>query len=242
MGSRPDALTAAIDAAWRVFDMPAPATTGVCQHCCMEPEIEADFLKRTARDLPAHYVRDWYEGAYDASIQHDHVAWFLPRVMEMLAAGDEVTQIGNEVAFARLPLTGFPDRWPEGEVRAVRDFAQAYFNALIHSDLPRTAHDIDTALCMFGKARLDLAPFLTLLDRLPDAKLVENLKRLWVWNGKGRVWFTAFWDREPERAVAWNWYTSEALRDRMELAGHAGHDGAYAVHDAILRARSEIAP
>lgn len=239
MGSRPDALKAAIDEAWRVFDIPAPATTGVCQNCCMDPAIEAEFLKVPARDLPADYVRDWYEGAYDTSLRHGHVAWFLPRVMEMLADGATVANVGNEVAFARLPLTGFPERWPEGQVLAVQAFARAYFDALIHSDLPRTPQDLDTSLCMFGQGNLDLAPLLGLLDILTDAELVENLSRLWVWNGVGRVWFTAFWQREPARTLAWDWYTSEALRDRMELAAYAGHGKAFAVHDAILRARAD---
>ncbi|MBA3909579.1 MAG: hypothetical protein C0524_06750 [Rhodobacter sp.] len=113
MGTRPDALKAAIDEAWRVFDIPAPATTGVCVNCCMDPEIEADFLKRKARDLPLEYVRDWYFAAFTDAISHSHVAWFLPRVMELLADGHEFAPAGDEVAFMRLPLTGFPDRWPE---------------------------------------------------------------------------------------------------------------------------------
>ncbi|MFM7444285.1 MAG: hypothetical protein ACKO2N_10310, partial [Tabrizicola sp.] len=112
MGARTDALNAAIDEAWRVFDMPAPATTGVCEHCCMDPKIEADFLRQKARDLPLAYVRDWYFVAFTDDINHTHVAWFLPRVLELLADGKEVASVGDEVAFQRLPRTGFPDRWP----------------------------------------------------------------------------------------------------------------------------------
>ena len=38
MGPRPDALTAAIEQAWRVFDIPASSATGVCIQCCMDPK------------------------------------------------------------------------------------------------------------------------------------------------------------------------------------------------------------
>ncbi len=64
----------------------------------MDPAIEADFLKRAARDLPDAYVRDWFFAAYDSGITHAHVAWFLPRVLEMLAAGKDVAIVGNETA------------------------------------------------------------------------------------------------------------------------------------------------
>lgn len=242
MGSRPDALKAAIDQAWRVFDLPAPTSTGVCKNCCMDPKIEADFLHHSARDLPSDHVRDWYSAAYDESLRHGHVAWFLPRVMEMLAAGEVVSNVGNEVALNRLPLTGFPDRWPDRQVQAVTTFATVWFAALIHGDLPEGAPDIDAALCMFGEAGLDIVPLLALLDGLSDAELVDILHRLWVHHDTGRVRFTAFWAREPARTLAWDWYTSETLRDRMELTAYAGHERAFPVHDAIVRARADKAP
>ncbi len=240
MGARPDALTAVIEAAWREFDIPAPATTGVCRGCCMDPAIEADFLKRAARDLPDAYVRDWFFAAYDSGIAHAQVAWFLPRVLEMLAAGKDVATVGNETAFSRLPLTGFPDRWPDRQVKVIQDFARAYFDALIHGQLPEGAGGLDETLCMFGQGGLDLSPLLALLDGLPDAELVDLLDREWVFLGAGRIGFDAFWSFEPARSQAWGWYTSEALRDRMERAAYAGQDKAFAIHDAIAGARAEM--
>jgi hypothetical protein len=239
VGSRLDALKAAIDEAWREFDIPAPATTGVCQGCCMDREIEADFLKRPARNLPNAYVRDWYSAAYDDQISHAHAAWFLPRVLEMLAAGRNVASVGNEVALKRLPLTGFPDRWPARQVRAVNTFAVAWFDALIHGDLPPSAGGIDQALCMFGEGAVDILPLLAMLEALPDADLVEVLYREWVFNEAGSVSHDAFWEREPARTLAWEWYTSQDLQHRMELAAYAGLNKAYAVHDAIAKARAD---
>lgn len=240
MGARADALTAAIAGAWQAFDLPAPLTTGVCQGCCMDPQIEADFLRKAARDLPSDYIRDWYFAAYDEGLRHAHVAWFLPRVMEMLAAGEDVAAVGNQVALGRLPLTGFPDRWPERQAQAVQGFALAYFDALIHGDLPPAQLDLDGTLCMFGEGGVDLAPLLALLDDLPDADLVDLLHAAWVYCGHGRIGFDAFWSREPARSLAWAWYTSDALRDRMEKAALAGLDKAFPVHEAIVEARANM--
>jgi hypothetical protein len=240
VGAGADALTAAIDAAWQVFDLPAPATTGVCRHCCMDPVIEAGFLQHKARDLPDAHIRDWYSAAYADGIAHQHVAWFLPRVMEMLAEGKVVAHVGCEVAFSRLPLTGFPDRWPDRQVQAVQSFALVWFEAFLRGDLPGWADGLDASLCMFGEGGIDIAPLLALLDSLPDAQLVEILHREWVFHKAGHIGFDAFWSLEPARSLAWGWYTSDALRDRMEAAACAGLDKAYAVHDAIVQARTNM--
>lgn len=238
MGPRPDALTAAIDEAWQVFDIPAPATTGVCEHCCMEPEIEADFLKQKARYLPLDYVRDWYFAAFTDQIGHDHVAWFLPRVMEMLAQGETIATVGHEVVFQRLPRTGFPDRWPPDEVAAVQGFAEAFFAALLDNRIPEADPDVDSWLCMFGQGGVDIVPLLRLMDALPDDLLADKLHRMWWHGGWGSISLDAFWDDRPAKSLAWNWYTSAHLLARMERAALAGSEQALDVHSVIATARS----
>lgn len=242
MGSRPDALKAAIDAAWRMFDIPAPATTGVCEHCCMDPAIEADFLKRKARDLPAVYVRDWYFAAYTQKISHAHVAWFLPRVMEILADGHEVASVGDEVAFNRLPLTGFPDRWPERQVAAVNRFALAFLEMKLASTPPLGWGGLDRLLCMFGEGGIDLGPLLRSLDTLSDDALADLLHRTWFHFHSGTIVFNAFWSREPAKSQTWNWYTSPTLATRMERAALAGNDRALDVHDLIITSSDRPEP
>lgn len=246
MGSRPDALKAAIDAAWRAFDLPAPATTGVCKNCCMDPKIEADFLARQARDLPESYVRDWYFAAFTDDIAHNHVAWFLPRVMEMLADGKEVASVGDEVAFNRLPRTGFPDRWPERQVAAINRFALAFLEFKLAADPPMGWAELDYLLCMFGEGGIDIGPLLNRLDALTDGDLASLLHRTWFYAPAGgtdgtqcrSIPFDAFWSREPARSMAWNWYTSTALLDRMERAAMAGNETALAVYALIATVRA----
>lgn len=237
MGTRPDALEAAIAHAWQVFDLPAPATTGVCKGCCMEPEIEADFLKQRARDLPAAYVRDWYFAAFADGLSHDHVAWFLPRVMEMLADGEEVAMVGNEVAFARLRRTGFPDRWPAPEVAAVNQFAVAFLKTMIATKAARPTGALDTALCMFGQGGIDIAPLLGLMDAMTDDDLANLLHDDWFFGDRGRIPFNAFWEAEPARTLAWAWYTSPALAARMDRAAMAGNERALAVFGLIAESQ-----
>lgn len=241
MGPRPDALKAAIDEAWRVFDIPAPATTGVCIGCCMDLKIEADFLKHKARELPAEYVRDWYFAAFTDDFHHDHVAWFLPRVMELLAAGEYIAAVGQEVVFARLPQTGFPERWPKDEVDAVNRFALAFFEQKLHAS-PMLLEDLDSLLCMIGQGGIDIDPMLRALDALSDDELAEILHRNWHVGTQGWLRFNAFWDREPAKTMAWNWYTSDLLLARMERAGLLGNDKALAVHHVIELAWASDAP
>lgn len=238
MGPRSDALTAAIDEAWRAFDIPAPATTGVCQNCCMDPAIEADFLKRPARELPLEYVRDWYFAAFADDIGHNHVAWFLPRVMQLLADGQEVASVGDEVAFTRLPRTGFPDRWPERQVAAIDRFALAYLEAKLAADPPMGWGDLDRLLCMFGEGGIDIVPLLRRLDAQPDGDLALLLYRSWFHAESGSIPFDAFWSREPARSQAWDWYTSAALLRRMEQAAMAGDETALHVHALIATVRA----
>ncbi|WP_180996115.1 hypothetical protein [Tabrizicola aquatica] len=238
MGSRPDALNAAIAQAWQAFDLPAPAETGVCQGCCMDPGIEADFLKRQARDLPPAYVRDWYSAAHTDRIRHAHVAWFLPRVLEMLADGQHVAAVGDEVAFARLPLTGFPDRWPERQVAALNQFALAFLEMKLAVSPPMGLGELDRLLCMFGEGGLDLAPLLQRLEALGNDDLAGLLHRCWFHLQSGRIGLNAFWSREPGKTTAWAWYTSASLLNRMEEAALAGNETALEVYDLIATVRA----
>jgi hypothetical protein len=237
VGSRPHALSAAIDVAWRVFDMPAPPTTGVCERCCMDPQIEADFLKRSPRELPAPYVRDWYAAACDGSLLHDHVAWFLPRVMELLADGDDVAPFGRQVALNRLPLAGYPTRWRADEVDAVEAFAQALFAAVLNGDLPVRDDTLDSWLCLFGAGGVAVRPLLAQLEALPVDRLAALLHRDWLGGTRRAICVDGFWGDSPAKAQVWDWYTSDAMLDRLTEAMLAGNEQAVDLYDLILDAR-----
>lgn len=162
------ALAAAVAEAWDVLALPPPPSTGVCKGCCMDPDIEAAFLGFEARDLPLSHVRDWYFAAYADDLGHAQMGWLLPRVLELLAAGEEPSFFGLETTLARLPQAGFPGDWPEPAVRAVRRFAHAWLATVVEERRP----DLDETLCMIGAAGLDIGPFLHQLDALEDGALI----------------------------------------------------------------------
>jgi hypothetical protein len=242
VGPRPDALKAAIDQAWRVFDIPAPATTGVCENCCMDPEIEANILKVPARELPLDYVRDWYNGGYDDTIQHDHVAWFLPQVLEFLASGQEVALVGSETVFTRLPEAGYPQRWAKDEVACLQHFAETFLAAQLSGQIKELEEGLDGCLCMFGEGGFDLAPLLAMLDAMEDASLIDLLHRNWVKPYGRDIAGSPFWTDGPARNMVWDWYTSDAMLDRLTRAMLAGSEKAVDLYDLIVAARSDDAP
>lgn len=229
MGSGSESLDDVIAEAWRVFDLPTPRSTGVCKGCCMDREIEADFLNHTARDLPDHYIRDWYFAVFADDLGYAQMGWLLPRVMELLAIGREDFFSGQEVALSRLPQSGFPDRWPPQAVEIVRRFA----HALLAQRVTDGVWDLDTTLCTIGNSGLEIGPFLSQLEALPDDALARLLHSNWIYEGRGMIFQTYHWNSQDQRSEVWNWYLSEALENRMIEAGIAGDEMAAAVSDVI---------
>lgn len=239
MGSRPDALTAAIDAAWRVFDMPAPADLGVCTACCMDPALAQEILATPARRLEARHLEEWLAAAYAPAPYADNMAWLLPRIFELLADGSQVSHLGPEVVLARLPLNGFPAAYSQAAVAAVHSFCLA----LLEVKLAQRDTTLDAWLCMIAKSGLDLTPFLDRIWALPDAELVALLHSNWIapWR-EGWLVLSAFWEDVPARHQLWQWYTSDALLDRLTRAMLADSEPAVELYDLIVAARENPAP
>jgi hypothetical protein len=203
VGPRPDALKAAIDEAWRVFDIPAPMDLGVCTDCCMDPRLAAEMQATPARALSETHVREWYGAAFASDPTYAQVAWFLPRVLEMLSDGKDVAHVGDEVVFARLPPTGFPDRWPERQVAVLNRFALAYLEMRLVSEQPLDWGELDRLLCMFGQGGFDMGPLLGRLDTLSDRDLAAILHESWYYLESGTIPVDAFWSREPAKSQVW---------------------------------------
>jgi hypothetical protein len=238
VGPRSDALRAAIDEAWRVFDIPAPQDLGVCTGCCMDPALAAEMQATPARELSERHVLEWYGAAFTSDPTFGQVTWFLPRVLEMLADGKEVAHVGEEVAFARLPLTGFPGRWPERQVAAINCFALAHLDMKLVADPPLDWGELDRMLCMFGQGGIDMGPLLARLDALPDRDLAAILHQSWYYFKSGSIPVNAFWSRQPAKSQVWGWYTSKALMERMARAAMDGDELALEIHALIATVRA----
>lgn len=203
-----------IEEAYRVFAYPKPKSTEVCERCCMDPKIEADFFNPQIRNLPLSYVRDWYFAAYDPNgVAKETWAYLLPRILEILAAGEDVATFGIEVSLCRHD-TGNPGNWSANEWSILDRFQREYLQTAIEQG----SNSVDDVLCMFRRGGWPLHDLLDQVAAAPDANLAERFWRDWCHGlpqGDGSIWITAFWESHDNTAV-FDFYTSPELYDRME--------------------------
>lgn len=204
--------------AYRVFPDAKPHSIEVCTRCCMDSRIAADFFNPPIERLPVEYVRDWYGAAYDPDgIAKETWAYLLPRVMEILATGEEVSPIALELSLNRFD-TGNPANWFGTEWAVLDTFQRTYLHrATLHPpSFDRDPHaSLDDILCMF---RLGGWPLQTLLDQVaaaPDAVLAQRLWQDWYAGVAPDIWITKFWPTTDARRVR-EFYTSLELYGRME--------------------------
>ena len=208
-----------ISDAYRVFDVPKPASTEVCESCCMYADIEADFFTPAIEDLPLAYVQDWYSAAYEPSgIAKATWAYLLPRLLEILASGNELANVGLEVSLQRFE-TGVPSNWNAEQWTVLDAFQRLYLRLQVERAGPfaNSADSIDDALCMFGlggwpvdqlAGQLIAGDARALARRLHDDWSLEHYREC------GAIWITPFWD-PPGRERIWAFYTSQVLHDRI---------------------------
>ncbi len=200
---------AVIAEAYRVFDFPTPSETGVCVGCCMYPEIEADFFNPPIAELPLHYLRDWFFAACSQPLARGIWGYLLPRVLEVLAAGEEPSSNGIEVSLNRFP-TGDRAQWNEAQWDVLDRFRWRFLARAIAED----REFLDDTLCMFGNAGWPMKDLYAQVAAEPDAVLAGRFWNDWCRGCKPSIWITAFWD-EGRNAEAFAFYTSRALHDRM---------------------------
>lgn len=230
-----DPLFPVIEEAYRVFRRDAPPDPCVCD-CCMEPDIRRDFFAHGQRDLPFHYLRDWFFAVADPDLPKAVWAYLLPRVFDAMASGEDPASVGVEVSLSRFP-TGDRTRWSDEEWAAIERFRVAYLDC---AATPGDAY-LDDALCTFGSAGWNVEDLFAQVFAWPTDRLATRLWADWAEHGRPSVWINAFW---PDGAVPMRFYASEALHDRMvafgmdERADPKTAERALAVADVIYAART----
>ncbi len=200
-----------IEDAYQVFCYDTPSSTEVCVGCCMDREIEADFFSPPIRDLPLHYLQDWYFAAYDPSgVSKRTWGYLLPRVLEVLAAGDDPAMVGLEVSLNRFQ-TGVRENWSDAEWAVLNRFQRAY----LERSMSQGEDYLDDILCMFGLAGWPLQELFDQVSAFPDELLVRRFHRDWCL-GRPTIWITAFWERSGNTA-AFEFYTSRRMYERFEM-------------------------
>lgn len=207
-----------IQDAYREFTVPKPSTTDVCD-CCMDKDIEADFFNPPVEELPLTYVRDWYFAAYQPpGVSKSTWTYLLPRILEILATGEDVASVGLEVSLARFQ-TGNPDHWRASQWSVLDRFQRAYFLRAMTGD----SAPIDDVLCMFGLGGWPVDGLVRQLDDMPTQILAERFWRDWCEGaspGREAVWVTAFWG-DGANSATYDFYASRKLYDRLTAFGLA---------------------
>ncbi len=205
--------------AYRVFSYPTPTSTDVCRGCCMDPKIEADFFVPSIDELPLSYIRDWYFAAYDPR-GVSKATWgnLLPRLLEVLACGQDVSNHGLEVSLNRFD-TGNPSNWTPAEWAVLDAFQRRFLMRAIQDG----AEFLDDTLCMFSLAGWPMQGLLEQVASVPSPVLAERFWKDWCQGrapGCEGIWITAFWEGGANTEV-FDFYTSKALFDRMETLAFA---------------------
>jgi hypothetical protein len=210
-----------IEEAYQVFARPKPTSTEVCD-CCMYPEIEADFFRPAIKELPLHYLQDWYFAAYaPEGVAKETWAYLLPRILETLATGGEANYTGLEVTLKRFD-TGNPEHWSAKQWAVLDRFQRTYLKRKIEAtndDLNNVLHDnLDDVLCMFRLGGWPLEDLLDQVASMPDAELAQRLWQDWCSGGRPpgneSIWITTFWEGADNTAM-FDFYTSPILYERM---------------------------
>ncbi len=208
-----ETLEDVVEGAYSAFNVPKPKSLGVCKNCCMYPKVEADFLNPAIRNLPDHYLQDWFFAAADIPLDKDIWAYLLPRVLDSLAQGKEPATVGIEVSLSRFP-TGDPDQWSEEQWHVLDRFHRLFI------DHQKTNKEdfLDDILCMFGEARFSAEVSLNTLNAWSDEELTQKLWQDWCAIGRHGIWTTAFWEDEAHTPI-YHWFRSELLLDRLMRFG-----------------------
>jgi hypothetical protein len=229
---------AIIEEAYRAFAVPPPSSLGV-HDCGMDASVRRDLLTLPSAQLPYRHVRDWYLAEVDpAGVPRATWAYLLPRVLEILALGQPVSEISLEISLSRF-ATGNPDHWSAAQWAVLDRFQRLYLQRAMGrgeaSAIYRSGDRLDAVLCMFRLGDWPLDRLLEQLAAMPDALLADRLWRDWCEGsppGCEAVEITTFWpeaDREAIRA----WYTSPALRARMEALALADDTPAELAEQAL---------
>jgi len=201
-----------IEDAYSAFKGPKPVSTEVCTNCCMDPTIEADFFNPPIRELPIEYVRDWYFAAYQPpGIAKETWTYLLPRILEILAMGEEVSSNGFAVSLNRFE-TGNRANWTAKRWSVLDRFQRAFLDR----EIRRPNDFLDDSVCMFGLAGWPLEDLIAQIEAASDEELANRFWNDWCncIPGRESIWITAFWE-SPGNSTMFDFYTSRRLHDRM---------------------------
>lgn len=237
-----DALRAVVVDAYRVFGRYAAPThhLNACSGCCMNPQDEQEM-----RTLPLALVtrRHFYEyntAAKDRPQPADELRYLLPRMLELLAQGEEIHH-SIELALDRVGMCD-PEVFDDAERAVLERFALAYFDCTLAGVRPGHEHRFwdgpVSVLLMFHIGGVHVGPLLTrwMRDLGPESTAIFVEAAYWELEDDGNCRNAFAKDQPGFRAILARWVTDPVNRERwarkllapdfLRLAEHRGGCGA----------------
>ncbi|MEM7188343.1 MAG: hypothetical protein AAF439_01915 [Pseudomonadota bacterium] len=115
----------------------------------------------------------------------NEIAWFLPRMCEVMAAGEPLRNVlGWDESFCFLAYSGFPDAWPDDRAAAMQDFAGELAARFVSVPEPFSdggsglALTLGTLVCGMARGGIEAQALTARLDACPP----DHLERaVWRW-------------------------------------------------------------
>ena len=217
----PPALRGAVDAAYAAFGHHRAPTQmlDVCIACCMDEALEREMRRMPLRQVTVRHFYEYNSSAKSSEQPADELLYFLPRMLELLAQGEELHH-STELYLDRLGNCPADALSPK-ERAAVDAFALAFFHeGLGHTGRERSPFDGANAfdiLLMFHKGGVDVQPLLAhwLNDERPSAVQHYTEASYWDFWGQNEIQ-NAFAEDQPEFSEAMKaWMLNEGNRQRF---------------------------
>lgn len=180
-------LRAALAQVRHVFDRypEPPFPLGVCMACCVSPQIERELREWTPSALSAHHLYEYNTSAKPPVQSVAELGHFLPRMLELLALGEEVHH-STELFLVRLGHCA-EDAWRDDERAALARFASALFDVVLRGDaladgFRHWPEDPLVTLLMFDIGGLAIEPLLAQWQRCPHPNATIWLVETTYWH------------------------------------------------------------
>ncbi|SEK40341.1 hypothetical protein SAMN05216359_101710 [Roseateles sp. YR242] len=125
--------------------------------CCVSQDIERDLRTLPLKQIPAAHLYAYNCSAKRPEQPVGEVAYFLPRMFELMASEEGLIHHSTELNLDRLGRCP-KESWNQGEWAAITDFSRSFFHRVITDRDP--GEQPLSVLLMFHIAGVDIAPLL----------------------------------------------------------------------------------
>jgi hypothetical protein len=189
-----DVCRAAVEAVYRVFELPTPAVIEGCP-CCISTRGVDVLLTTPLREISGQDLWRYVSGAFLTVGGEEDFRYLLPRILD-ISVNDPANANDPEIVLGKLRLANWRS-WSAKEQQVIEAFLNAWFECELVRDLA-TAEDgwigteTESVLCGIARAEVSLARWLIRLHDPVAAPVLADLKE----RCPGEL--SAFWEDSPK--------------------------------------------